>query len=156
MVRDARAAGTDVTLVIETKHPNPRGGDVEHRVATVLSSYGWDRAGSPVRVISFSAEAMERLRVRLPAVERSFLVEGDLGPWRDGDLPDGVQIVGVDIRLLEQDPGFVARAQARGHQVDAWTVHEPAEITLAQSLGVATFTTDWPDRVAQALALSPG
>ena len=46
MVRDARALGVPVRLVIETKHPNRRGFAVERRVAAMLADFGWDR---PVR-----------------------------------------------------------------------------------------------------------
>lgn len=156
MVREARAVGTDVYLVIETKHPNPRGGDVEDRVAALLSYYGWDRPGSPVRLISFSPAAIERLSRQLPGVERSFLIDTDLTPWLDGHLPPGVDAVGVDLELLRIHPGYVERAVERGHRVHAWTVNEPADIEFCRELGVTGFTTDYPERVAVALATYAG
>lgn len=152
MVREARGIGTDVSLVIETKHPNPRGGDVEDRVAAMLTYYGWDRPGSPVRLISFSPTAMERLARQLPGVDRSFLIDTDLAPWRDGHLPPGVAAVGIDLELLRKDPSYVEEALLRGHQVHVWTVNEPADIEFCRDLGVTGFTTDYPERVAVCLA----
>ena len=66
MVREARDRGVPVSMVIETKHPNPRGADVEYRVAEQLAALGWDAPGSPVRVISFDQAAVERLGRLLP------------------------------------------------------------------------------------------
>lgn len=151
MVQDARSAGVAVTLVIETKHPNPRGSDIEERVAAMVRGRGWDRPGSPVRVISFSAEAIGRLAVLLPHVERSFLIDYDLGPWRNGDLPEGVRVVAPGLHLIKADPDFVARAALHGHEVHVWTVNEPSDIAFCRDLGVTGFTTDYPERVAAEL-----
>lgn len=156
MVQEARAAGVDVSLVIETKHPNPRAGEVEERVASMLAEFGWNRPGAPVRVISFSVEAVHRFRSLLPWVSRSFLIRRDLGPWRDGTLPEGVRMVGVDVRLLRQDPDFVARARRHHNKVNAWTVNDPEDIAFCLDLGVTGFTTDYPERVAEALAVGVG
>ncbi len=152
MVRDARRAGTPVSLVIETKHPSGRGRELEARVAALLAEFGWDRPGSPVRLLSFSVKAIKRFGWLLPALERTLLVEDDLGKWRKGKLPDGVRVVGPDLLLLRDDPEFVARARKRGHEVHVWTVNEPDDIRFCRDLGVAGFTTDYPERVAEILA----
>jgi glycerophosphoryl diester phosphodiesterase len=156
MVQDARAAGAPVTLTVETKHPNPRGADVERRVAEMLRERGWDQPGSPVQVISFSPEAIERLAALLPCVQRSFLIETDLEQWRDGDLPAGATVVGPDVNLIKADPEFVAWAAMHGYEVHVWTVNDPADIAFCRDLGVTGFTTDFPDRVAAALAAHSG
>ncbi len=151
MVREARDRGVPVSLVIETKHANPRGADVEYRLADQLAALGWDTAGSPVRVISFDQEAVERLGRLLPNLERTFLIEKSFGRWADGRLFDGVRAVGPDLLLIKDDPGFVGRAHAQGNEVHAWTVNEPADIRFCQALGVDSYTTDYPDRVADIL-----
>ncbi len=156
MVQDARAGGTPVTLTVETKHPNPRGADVENRVAEMLHERGWDQPGSPVQVISFCREAIDRLATLLPCVERSFLIETDLGRWRGGDLPTGVTVVGPDLNLIKADPTFVAWAAMRGYEVHVWTVNEPADIAFCRDLGITGFTTDFPDRVAAELQAHSG
>jgi glycerophosphoryl diester phosphodiesterase len=152
MVRDARGDHVPVSLVIETKHPNDRGREVEERVAAMLAEFGWDHPGAPVRLLSFSAKAVRRFGWLLPGLERTLLIEDDLGRWRDGRLPDGVRVVGPDLKLIKEDPEFVKRSVQRGHQVHVWTVNEPDEVRFCRDLGVTGFTTDYPDRVASILS----
>lgn len=152
MVADARARGAEVSVVIESKHPNPRGLAVEDRVAGMLADFRWDRPGSPVGVISFSLAALARLGKVLPGLPRTLLVEDDLGPWVSGELPSGVGIVGPDLALVKQDPDFVGRARDHGNEVHVWTVNSPDDIAFCLDLGVTSLTTDYPDRVFAALA----
>jgi glycerophosphoryl diester phosphodiesterase len=147
MIVGARAGGIPVTAVIETKHPNPRGADVEYRVATMLADLGWDGPDAPVRLLSFAPPAIQRFAELLPEVDRAFLIRARFGRWQQGSLPLGARTVGVDVRLLRNDPDFVARARGHGNQVTAWTVNEPEDITFCEDLGVAGFTTDYPDLV---------
>ena len=148
MVRQARADHVPVSLEIETKHPNPRGARVEVRLAEMLSALRWDAPGSPVRVISFDRAAVKRLGRLLPGLDRTFLIEKQLGRWANGRLFDGVRVVGPDLVLVRADPDFVARAHARGNRVNVWTVNEPEDIEFCRELGVDGYTTDYPDRVA--------
>lgn len=152
MVAEARADGVDVTLAIETKHPNGRGLEIERQVGRMLAERGWDHADAPVRVITFSPPAAELLVRLLPDVERTLLIASDLGPYAGGVLPDGITVVGVDVTLLKQDPGFVARAQRHGNEVHVWTVNEAADIEFCRDLGVTGFTTDHPDRAHEVLS----
>jgi glycerophosphoryl diester phosphodiesterase len=151
LVHAARERGADVTAVIETKHFRERGLELEQRVCAMLAGYGWLAEGSPVRLITFSRPGAEQLARLAPAVDRTLLVERTLGPYADGSLPDGVRVLGVDLKLLRRDPGIVARAQSRGNEVHVWTVNEPGDIRLCRAVGVTGFTTDWPDRVLSVL-----
>lgn len=154
MVADARSAGIEVELAIETKHPNPRGAAVDIRVVELLRADGWDQADAPVVLISFSPSAVRRFAELLPEV---LLIEGELGPWGEGTLPEEIRAVGVDVNLLRMDPDFVRRAHDHGHEVHGWTPNDPADIAFCRDLGVAGFTTDDPERVAEALlAAAPG
>jgi glycerophosphoryl diester phosphodiesterase len=152
MVRDARQDHVPVSLAIETKHPNNRGREVDERVASMLTEFGWNQPGAPVRLISFSVKAVRRFGWLLPGLERTLLIENDLGKWRDGKLPDGVRVVGPDLALIKEDPDFVNRSLQRGHAVHVWTVNEPDDVHFCRELGVTGFTTDYPDRVAAILA----
>jgi glycerophosphoryl diester phosphodiesterase len=152
MVRDARQDHVPVSMVIETKHPNDRGREVEERVAAMLAEFGWHQAGAPVRLLSFSVRAVKRFGWLLPALERTLLIEDDLGRWRDGRLPHGVRVAGPDLALIKEDPDFVNRSLQKGHQVHVWTVNQPDDIRFCRDLGVTGFTTDYPDRVAAILA----
>lgn len=151
MVWDARARGVPVELAIETKHPNPRGLDLEDRLPSLLGPYGWTAAGSPVHLLSFDPAALERMATLLPDLERTLLIEKTLGTWRDGHLPSGAVAAGVDIRLLREDPDYVFRVVAGGGRINAWTANTVEEIEFCLGLGVHYLTTDHPDRVVKAL-----
>lgn len=155
LVQDGRARGADLELVIETKHPQPRGLELEDRVCGLLADCGWDRPGAPVRLITFSVPAAQRLATLLPRTNRSLLVETDLGPYADGSLPDGVHVAGVDVALLRADPDFVSRAASHGNEVHAWTANTWADIAWCRDLGVTAVTSDYPDRVLDVLGRDP-
>jgi glycerophosphoryl diester phosphodiesterase len=152
MIRDAREDHVPVSAVIETKHPNDRGREVEERVAAMLTEFGWNEQGAPARLRSFSVKAIKRFGWLLPGLERTLLIADDLGKWRDGKLPDGLRVAGPNLMLIKEDPDFVSRSIQKGHQVHVWTVNEPDDIRFCRDLGVAGYTTDYPDRVAAILA----
>ena len=148
----ARASGVDVSLAIETKHPNPRGTEVEDGVAELLAPYGWTAAGSPVRIISFFLPGLVRAAELMPELPRTFLIEKDFGEWRDGHLPEGITTVGPDYQLLLRDPDYLARALGRGHQVHVWTPNTRQEVTWCLDRGVTGITTDDPGTAARTIA----
>lgn len=152
MTAAARQAGVDVSLAIETKHPNPRSLDVEDRLADMLVDRGWDHSGAPVRLITFDLDGLERLGRLLPEVPRSLLVQRDLTPWRDLDLPEGISAVGVEVGLLRREPDFAGRALDLGHEVHTFTVNHPDDVRFCRDLGVSGFTTDCPPEVLEVLA----
>lgn len=151
LIAAARADGAQVTLNLETKHPNPRGLDIEERVAELLGERGWCGPDSPVRLISFSFDALQRVGELLPQLRRTYLIEHTLESVADGRLPDGIDIVGPDLRLLRDAPKFVARAHKHGNEVHPWTVNTSKQIKFCQSLGITGYTTDYPDRVVEEL-----
>lgn len=151
LTADARGRGVDVSLAIETKHPNPRTTEVEDEVAALLEPYGWTAPGSPVRIISFFLAGLERAAEVLPHLPRTLLVEKDLGEWRDGHLPEGIGAIGPDHLLLRADPDFIARALDRGHEVHVWTVNTARDITWCLNRGVTGITTDDPAVAAAAV-----
>jgi glycerophosphoryl diester phosphodiesterase len=148
----ARARGVDVSLAIETKHPNPRFTEVEDGVAALLEPYGWTSPGAPVRIISFYLPGLDRAAVVMPDLPRTLLIEQDLGEWRDGHLPDGVAAVGPDYLLLRQDPGYIDRVLAGHREVHVWTVNKPRDIVWCLNRGVTGITTDDPAVAAVAVA----
>src|SRR4051812_39009626 len=64
-----------VEVAIETKHPTRYAGLVERRVADLLRDFGWDARDSPVRLMSFSWTALQRLERLLPDVRLVQLLE---------------------------------------------------------------------------------
>ncbi|MET1004255.1 MAG: glycerophosphodiester phosphodiesterase family protein [Propionibacteriaceae bacterium] len=151
LVQNAQHQGIDISLSIETKHPNSHGLQLERHVSQLLGERGWDRAGSPVRLITFSVPGARLLAHLVPEVDRTLLIDRSLDHWGNGLLPSGIRDVGVNIRLLRKDPGFVRRARAHGNEVHAWTVNEVSDLQLCRDLGIASVTTDYPDRAWEVL-----
>jgi glycerophosphoryl diester phosphodiesterase len=135
-------------LFIETKHPVRYGGLVELKLIALLHRYGLanpkSKEDSQVVMMSFSALAVRRVRqhsATLPTV----LLLGAMSPLRrDGSLPPSADIAGPDIRLLREDPDYVARAAAFGHDIYTWTVDRPADVELCRRLGVRYLATNSP------------
>ena len=152
-----------LSLLIETKHPTRYGGLVEKELVELLARFGWaGRPGppdtvrhladmkNPVTVMSFAPTALRRVKLLAPDVPTVLLFEWRIPGLRDGMLPAGVPIAGPELRLLQMDPGYVARAHARGNRVFVWTVNEPTEVEFVLGLGVDTVITDRPlDVIAQ-------
>lgn len=153
LIIDARGRGAKITMNLETKHPTPRGLEVDERVAQVLTDRGLDGPDSPIRMITFDPEALELIGRILPNLRRTYL-RSDFSPVLDGRLPDGVTIVGPDIEALRVDPGFVERARKHGNDVHVWTVNTPEDVQFCRDLGVTGLTTDFPDVVVEALTAS--
>lgn len=161
-------ADTDrrIEVAIETKHPTRWSGQVETRLVDLLRHFGLDRptphrsashrsapyptapeASPQVRVMSFSARALRRVRDAAPAVPTVFLMLYVLPSHRAGQLPAGAGIAGTAMRILRADPGYVARLHRAGHRVHVWTVDEPADVELCVRLGVDAIITNRPGAV---------
>lgn len=151
LAQQAIADGIKINLNVEAKHPNPRGLDIEDRIAAMLSKRGWTGPDAPVQLITFDLDALHKMGQLLPDLKRTLLIQVDLGQWADGQLPDGVTISGPDWLLLKDDPEYVERARSHGNEVHPWTVNEYADIEFCLGLGVTGFTTDYPDRVLEVL-----
>ncbi|RNG03366.1 glycerophosphodiester phosphodiesterase [Streptomyces botrytidirepellens] len=151
-------AGRHVELAIETKHPTRWAGQVEDRLIQLLRRYGLDAPPPgeppPVRVMSFSARSLHRVRVAAPAIPTVYLMQFVLPRHRDGQLPPGVRIAGPSIRIVRSHPTYVARLQRAGHRVHVWTVDEPADVELCVRLGVDALITNRPKQVLSQLGRS--
>jgi glycerophosphoryl diester phosphodiesterase len=97
--------------------------------------------------MSFATTAVRRVRLLAPDIPTVKLLERWQPKRRTGRMPTGVQIAGPGLHLLEEDPGFVARAHARGHPVFVWTVNRPQDVRFVKELGVDTIITDRPAEV---------
>ncbi|WBB58031.1 glycerophosphodiester phosphodiesterase family protein [Streptomyces sp. WMMC500] len=168
-------AGRRVELAIETKHPTRWAGQVEEKLVELLRRFGLagppapgahggggalrtapgaapagddgDDAASLVRVMSFSARSLHRVRAAAPAVPTVFLMQFLLPRFRDGRLPRGVGIAGPSLRIVRANPGYVARLHRAGHRVHVWTVDEPDDVALCARLGVEAVITNRPRQV---------
>ncbi|WP_037674760.1 glycerophosphodiester phosphodiesterase [Streptomyces griseus] len=148
-------AGRRVELAIETKHPTRWAGQVEERLLLLLQRFGLDTpasaAESPVRVMSFSARSLHRVRAASPTLPTVYLMQFVSPRLRDGRLPAGVRIAGPSIRLVRNHPAYVERWKRAGHQVHVWTVNEPEDVELCAGLGVDALITNRPRAVLSQL-----
>ncbi|GAU66863.1 putative glycerophosphoryl diester phosphodiesterase [Streptomyces sp. NBRC 110611] len=148
-----------VELAIETKHPTRWAGQVEERLVELLGRFGYTKPAMspdwtpPVRVMSFSARSLHRVRAAAPGIPGVYLMQFLRPRYRDGRLPVGVGIAGPGIRILRSHPEYVAKAHQAGHQVHVWTVNEPADVELCQELGVDAVITNRPKQVRMQLGL---
>jgi glycerophosphoryl diester phosphodiesterase len=151
-LEQAIAAARPLELLIETKHPTRHGAKVERRLVEVLDRLGIRSGAHPlltVRVMSFSYIAMQRMRTYAPGVRLVQLVDRLSPAVTGGSLPPGVETLGADIALLRRDPGIVADQHARGHEVYAWTVDDPADVQRCIDLGVDGIITNRPAEVLE-------
>ncbi|MEU6775306.1 glycerophosphodiester phosphodiesterase [Streptomyces sp. NPDC046759] len=144
-------AGRRVELAVETKHPTRWAGQVEERLLSLLKRFGLDApasaAESPVRIMSFSARSLHRVRAAAPTLPTVYLVQFLTPRLRDGRLPAGVRIAGPSIRIVRNNPAYVERLKRAGHQVHVWTVNEPEDVDLCVELGIDAIITNRPRAV---------
>jgi glycerophosphoryl diester phosphodiesterase len=133
-----------VEVAIETKHPTRYGGLVERRLVEGLRRFGWDRPGSPARVMSFSRTALQRVERLAPDVPVVILMD-KAHQWPMLRRTIGTTwLVGPGIELLTADPRLGSRISARGHAMHVWTVNSPAQLDLCLELGAQAVITDRP------------
>ncbi|WP_030193474.1 glycerophosphodiester phosphodiesterase [Streptomyces sp. NRRL S-87] len=148
-------AGRPIDLAIETKHPTRWAGQVEERLLLLLKRFGLDAppadGPSPVRIMSFSARSLHRVRAAAPTIPTVYLMQFISPRMRDGRLPAGVRIAGPGMRIVRNHPGFVKKLQAQGHRVHVWTVNEPEDVQLCADLGVEAIITNRPRQVLSQL-----
>jgi glycerophosphoryl diester phosphodiesterase len=140
------AAGYErpVELAIETKHPTRYAGLVERKLVEVLKEFGWHEGQAPVRVMSFSYVALQRVQRLAPELRLVMLVEHArhwpvLRPLVDDDW-----IVGPGVGTLRRHPAFAKRLADSGREVHVWTVNSEDDLQLCLDLGVRAVITDRP------------
>ncbi|MEU3787321.1 glycerophosphodiester phosphodiesterase [Streptomyces sp900129855] len=148
-------AGRRVELAVETKHPTRWAGQVEERLLVLLKRFGLDApasaAESPVRIMSFSARSLHRVRAAAPMMPTVYLMQFVSPRLRDGRLPAGVEIAGPSIRIVRNHPAYIERLKRAGHRVHVWTVNEPEDVDLCVELGVDAIITNRPRAVLRRL-----
>ncbi|OQD53411.1 glycerophosphodiester phosphodiesterase [Streptomyces phaeoluteigriseus] len=148
-------SGRRVELAIETKHPTRWAGQVEERLLVLLKRFGLDSPvtgeASTVRVMSFSARSLHRVRAASPTLPTVYLMQFVSPRLRDGRLPAGVRIAGPSMRIVRGHPTYVERLKRAGHQVHVWTVNEPEDVDLCVRLGVDAIITNRPRAVLDRL-----
>jgi glycerophosphoryl diester phosphodiesterase len=152
--------GRRVDLAIETKHPTRYAGLVELTLVELLTRHGMvapDPAGAvQVRVMSFAATSLRRLRSLAPTLPTVFLVNRLALRHRDGSLPAGAYAAGPSLRALRANPTYVERVHDAGGEVHVWTVDEPRDVDFVADLGVDVLITNRPRAVREQLDIRAG
>ena len=144
-VRDySGRTGRRVELAIETKHPTRYGGLVERKLVELLAEFGLDRAGAPVRVMSFSYTALQRVERFAPEISKVMLLErAQYWPMLRRVIgPDW--IVGPGIEELREHRKLGRRITEAGHDLHVWTVNDESDLQLCLDLGVKAVISDRP------------
>jgi len=140
-----------IEIASQTKHPTRYGGLVERRLVDMLRDFGWDRPGTPARVMSFSFTALQRVQRMAPDVAVVMLID-KAHHWpmlRRVMGPDW--IVGPGIDELRDHPGLGQRLVKSGRDIHVWTVNTVSDLQLCLELGVRAVITDRPAYVLERL-----
>lgn len=133
-----------VEMAIETKHPTRFGGLVEKRLVEMLRDFGWDQPGSPVRIMSFSFTALQRVERLAPDVQLVQLFDKpNQWPMLRRVMGKG-WIVGPGIKLLRQHPRLQESLVRSGRDIHVWTVNKEKDLQLCLDLGVKAVISDKP------------
>ncbi|MFB9766276.1 glycerophosphodiester phosphodiesterase family protein [Nocardioides kongjuensis] len=133
-----------VEVAIETKHPTRYGGLVEKRLVEMLRDFGWDQAGAPVRVMSFSFTALQRVERLAPEIQLVQLLDKP-NYWPMLRRVIGRDwIVGPGIKMLRDHPRVGESIARSGRDVHVWTVNKEKDLDRCLDLGVKAVITDRP------------
>lgn len=136
-----------VELAIETKHPTRFGGLVERRLSELLDEFGWSGEDSPVRVMSFSYVALQRMQKLAPRLPLVMLIDkARHWPVLKPVIEDR-WMLGPGIDALTRHPKFAAKMAHSGRDVHVWTVNTEEQLELCRALGVRAVITDKPRAV---------
>jgi glycerophosphoryl diester phosphodiesterase len=148
-------AGRPIELAIETKHPTRYGGLVERRVVEALAEFGWTGVDSPVRVMSFSYVALQRMQRLAPRLRLVMLIDKARHWPVVKPVVEPGWILGPGIEALTKHPKFAEKMASNPRDVHVWTVNTEEQLDLCLSLGVAAVITDRPQDVLAWLARVP-
>lgn len=141
-----------VEVAIETKHPTRYGGLVEKRLVEMLRDFGWDEAGAPVRIMSFSFTALQRVERLAPDVQLVQLFDKP-NQWSMLKRVMGRDwVAGPGIKLLRHNQRLQESLLRRGRDLHVWTVNTEADLALCLELGVKAVISDRPKLMHDLLA----
>lgn len=140
-----------VEVAVETKHPTRYGGLVERRLASLLGEFDWTKAGSPVRMMSFSSVALTRMERLAPQIDLVLLMEHAV-TWQvfRASLRPG-WIAGPGVEVLAERPKLSRRLHRSGHRIHVWVVNSPEQLELCLQVGAEAVITDRPGPILSLL-----
>jgi glycerophosphoryl diester phosphodiesterase len=133
-----------VEVAIETKHPTRFGGLVERRLVEMLGDFGWDQPGSPVRVMSFSYTALQRVERLAPDIQLVQLFDKHQQWPMLRRVMGSDWIVGPGIQMLREHKKLAKKITASGRDIHVWTINNDRDLQLCIDAGVKAVITDRP------------
>ena len=133
-----------VEIAIETKHPTRYSGLVERRLADMLRHFGWHKAGSPARIMSFSYNAMQRMQKLTPELPLVQLIDKRAAWPVLAPVIGRNWILGPGVELLQANPKLAKAMAASGHPIHVWTVNTEKQLDTCLRYGVRAIITDRP------------
>jgi glycerophosphoryl diester phosphodiesterase len=140
-------AGRRVEVAIETKHPTRYGGLVERRLVELLAEFGWTGGDSPVRTMSFSYVALQRMQRLAPQLRLVMLIDKARHWPVLKPVVEDEWILGPGIDALSKNPRFAEKMAQNERDLHVWTVNTEEQLSLCRSLGVKAVITDRPKTV---------
>ena len=136
-------------LVIEFKHPVPTGGLVEKLTHRLLAEKSSEIIKSEITISLISFSYLATLRNLRSGYQSAYLVKNkilsEINP---------APIIGPSIKLIRENPEFVASAIKKGKKVFVWTVNNEADLQLCAKLGVSAVMSDNPALARKLLGYS--
>ena len=139
----------DAGLFIEIKDPDRYQPDLE---ATLLSLIHKNRMEDRVRILSFSAQSLRKIKELEASMPTVFLVAR---PGRN-PVEASLEIPADELGILhtQATAGLVLEAHRCGLRISVWTVDRPEDMKRMIDLGVDRITTNYPDRLIRLMAES--
>ena len=136
-------------LVIESKHPAPSAGAIEKRVHKLLTENIKKIQESKIKVFLISFSYLATLRNKQGGFSSGYLIQHKIFSHLNP-----TSIIVVNIKIIRNEPSFVANQIKKGKKVMVFTVNEPNDLKLCQQLGVYAVMTDYPARARGSLGYS--
>ncbi|MDM7994896.1 MAG: glycerophosphodiester phosphodiesterase family protein [Acidobacteriota bacterium] len=133
-------------LFIEIKDPERYAPDFE---SSLLSLVQTNRMEERTRFLSFSAQALRRIKDLRPSIPTVFLISR-----RRKDLVETAIDIRADelgIRFGCLQPSMVEKARSKGIRVSVWTVDAEKDMRRMLKMGVDRIITNYPDRLLRLL-----
>jgi glycerophosphoryl diester phosphodiesterase len=115
-----------------------------------LRELGWDGKGSPVRVMSFSPVALNRVQRLAPDLELVLLAERSSFKVLRGSLEPG-WIIGPAVEMLLAKPKLQRFIREGGRRAHVFVVNTQSQLDACLDAGVEAVITDRPRHILSAL-----
>jgi glycerophosphoryl diester phosphodiesterase len=136
-------------LVIEFKHPVPTGGLVEKLTHKLLAEKVNEIKKSEITISLISFSYLATLRNLRSGYQSAYLVQSKIL-----SKINPAPIIGPSIKLIRENPEFVASSIKKGKKVFVWTVNNDEDLRLCEKLGVSAVMSDNPARARKLLGYS--